>query len=210
MEGPWRSYPMWDLVSHDEQAITTWKIAAQANSSSGHIGSGEGDLVVFQPFFVDLDLPVSMTRGDEIEVPVIVYNYLEEPQTVDLTLVPEHGLTLIGNAQSEVILGPGEVKRTTYVVRGEAVGDINIEITAHAGDESDAVRRKVRVRPDGDAEVTTAGGRLGAAPKTMTLDLPIGVPGSNEMLVKIYPGLATQAVEGIDAMLKMPGGCFEQ
>ena len=72
-------------------SITTWKIAAQANSAQGHIGSGEGELVVFQPFFVDLDLPVSMTRGDEVHVPVIVYNYLDEAQSVALTLQPVDG-----------------------------------------------------------------------------------------------------------------------
>ena len=44
-------------------------VAAHDNSDVGCTsgdGSGEGDLVVFQPFFVDLDLPVSMTRGDEV------------------------------------------------------------------------------------------------------------------------------------------------
>jgi hypothetical protein len=191
-------------------SITTWKIAAQANSASGHIGSGEGDLVVFQPFFADLDLPVSMTRGDEVHVPVIVYNYLEDTQTVSLTLEPVEGMTLIGSAEQVVDLGPGEVKRATYILRADRVGDISIEVTAIAGDEADAVRRTVSVKPDGDADIQTAGGRIGATPANVSMVLPEGVEGANELLVKLYPGLATSAVEGMDSMLKMPGGCFEQ
>ena len=191
-------------------SITTWKIAAQANSATGHIGSGEGDLVVFQPFFVDLDLPVSMTRGDEVHVPVIVYNYLEDAQRVALTLQPVEGMTLIGGAELSVELGPREVKRATYILRAERVGTVEIEVQAIAGEEADAVRRSVRIQPDGDAEIQTVGGRLGAAPANVSMNLPEGVEGANELLVKLYPGLATSAVEGIDSMLKMPSGCFEQ
>ena len=191
-------------------SITTWKIAAQANSATGHIGSGEGDLIVFQPFFVDLDLPVSMTRGDEVHVPVIVYNYLEDAQRVALTLQPVEGMTLIGGAELSVELGPREVKRATYILRAERVGTVEIEVQAIAGEEADAVRRSVRIQPDGDAEIQTVGGRLGAAPANVSMNLAEGVEGANELLVKLYPGLATSAVEGIDSMLKMPSGCFEQ
>jgi hypothetical protein len=191
-------------------SITTWKIAAQANSAAGHIGSGEGELVVFQPFFVDLDLPLSLTRGDEVQVPVIVYNYLEQPQTVALTMMPAEGITLIGGAEQSVSLAAGEVKRAVYTLRAEAVGEVSIEILAVAGEESDAVRRSLRVTPDGEPEIQTSGGRLGAAPASVDMNLPEGVEGANELLVKIYPGLASSAVEGIESMLKMPGGCFEQ
>jgi hypothetical protein len=205
-----------DDNGHAEQAlrvadsITTWKIAAQANSAAGHIGSGEGELVVFQPFFVDLDLPLSLTRGDEVHVPVIVYNYLEEPQTVALTLLPTEGITLVGGAEQSVSLAAGEVKRAVYILRAERVGAVNIEVLAVAGAESDAVRRTLRVTPDGEPEIQTTGGRLGAASANVDMELPEGVEGANELLVKIYPGLASSAVEGIESMLKMPGGCFEQ
>ena len=40
---------------------------------------------MFQPFFVDFNLPVAVTRGDEVAVPVVVYNYLNSAQTVELT-----------------------------------------------------------------------------------------------------------------------------
>ena len=59
------------------------KYAARGSTRQG---ASQADLRVFQPFFVDLDLPVAMIRGDEVAVPVVVYNYLDTPQTVQLRL----------------------------------------------------------------------------------------------------------------------------
>ena len=72
-------------------SITTWRLSASAVSGAGQLGAGEFPLRVFQPFFVDLNLPVALTRNDEVGVPVVVYNYLDKPQTVDLELKPATG-----------------------------------------------------------------------------------------------------------------------
>jgi len=46
-------------------------------------------LRVFQDFFVDLDMPLTLTKNDEVSIPATVYNYLKEDQTVTLDLQPE-------------------------------------------------------------------------------------------------------------------------
>ena len=69
-------------------SITTWRLSTSAVSAAGQLGAAEFPLRVFQPFFVDLNLPVSLTRNDEVGVPVVVYNYLDKPQTVELELKP--------------------------------------------------------------------------------------------------------------------------
>ena len=40
-------------------------------------------IIVMYQFFVDLALPATLTLDDEITVPVVVYNYLDEEQTVE-------------------------------------------------------------------------------------------------------------------------------
>ncbi|MBN2619793.1 type II secretion system protein GspG, partial [candidate division WOR-3 bacterium] len=47
-------------------AITTWRVTSFANSTNGELGSDLSQLRVFQDFFVDIDLPVALTEGDEI------------------------------------------------------------------------------------------------------------------------------------------------
>src|SRR5205085_3113685 len=36
------------------------------------------------------------------------------------------------------------------------------------------------------------------------------IPGANSLWVKLYPGAFSQVVEGLDGLLRMPNGCFEQ
>jgi hypothetical protein len=42
----------------------------------------------FQEFFVDIDLPATLTRGDEVNFPVAVYSYLDTAQTVRAPKIP--------------------------------------------------------------------------------------------------------------------------
>ena len=39
-------------------------------------------LKVFQPFFVSMDLPYSVIRGEQVAIKVLVFNYLDEEMEV--------------------------------------------------------------------------------------------------------------------------------
>lgn len=43
-------------------------------------------LQVLQPFFISLDVPFSVKRGEIISIPVAVFNYLDSSQQVEITL----------------------------------------------------------------------------------------------------------------------------
>src|ERR1035441_1294145 len=45
-------------------SITTWRMAMIASTQHGALGTSTSSLKVFQDFFVDLDLPVTLTQGD--------------------------------------------------------------------------------------------------------------------------------------------------
>jgi len=70
-------------------SITTWRMAMMASTIHGALGSGTAALQVFQDFFVDLDLPVTLTQGDRVEIPVAVYNYAGTKGSVRLQLQPD-------------------------------------------------------------------------------------------------------------------------
>src|SRR5262249_42590744 len=45
-------------------SISTWRLSASGVMPDGRMGSAQIPIRVFQPFFVDFNLPVSLTRGD--------------------------------------------------------------------------------------------------------------------------------------------------
>ena len=65
-------------------SITTWRMAMLASTQHGALGTGTSSLKVFQDFFVDLDLPVTLTQGDRVSIPVAIYNYSGEPGEVSV------------------------------------------------------------------------------------------------------------------------------
>ena len=78
----------------------------------GALGSATSSIKVFQDFFVDLDLPVTLTQGDRVSLPVAVYNYLPEAQTVRLTLEKSDRYEMLDDGSREMKLNRNEVAGT--------------------------------------------------------------------------------------------------
>jgi uncharacterized protein YfaS (alpha-2-macroglobulin family) len=192
-------------------SITTWRLTATASDSAGRLGGGTSGVVVFQDFFVDLDLPESLTRGDEMTVPVAVYNYADGEQTVNLEIDTGAAFELVGETgPMSLTLAKGEVRGTSFRVRATAVGRHGLTVTARGTVLSDAVKRDVRVVPDGTEVLLTDSGVLDGS-KSLKVDYPgHAIPGANSLFVKVYPGSFSQVVDGLDAIFQMPSGCFEQ
>ncbi len=192
-------------------SITTWRLSASAVAADGRLGGLQSSIRVFQPFFVDINLPVALTRGDEIAIPVVVYNYLDRPQSVDLTLDKAgNGFELLDVPSKHIDLVPGDVKALSYRMRFGKVGRQQIQITARGNGVADAIRREIEVVSDGRRIERVVNGSL-SQPAQLDLSLPAeAIEGSARLIVKIHPSTFSQVVEGLDGIFQMPYGCFEQ
>ena len=191
-------------------SITTWRLTASANSAHGLLGSTSHPIRVFQDFFIDLDLPVFLTQNDEVSIPVAIYNYLAHPQKISLELERADSMTVIGKTTHEASLDAGEVGVHHFRIRAEKPGALPITVTARGDAMSDAIKRTVRVAPDGKEFNASFSGSL-TEKLVETITIPVGaVDGASKIFVKIYPGVLSQVVDGLDGLLRMPFGCFEQ
>ena len=189
-------------------SITTWRLSASASSKNGALGGVTAPLRVFQDFFVDLDLPVALTQNDEVAFPVAVYNYLKTPQTVKLELKQGAWFELIDDKglSRSLDLKPNEVTSIKYRIRAKKIGNHPLTVTATGSKMSDAVKRGVEVVPDGTKIEVVASDRLaGNVNKTITIPAD-SVADASKILVKIYPGVFSQVLEGTEGMLRLPGG----
>ena len=196
-------------------SITTWRMSTVASDAQGRLGGRADGITVFQDFFVDIDFPVFLTRNDEVEFPVAVYNYLESEQIVELRLEAGDWYVPGGSTTASLKLGPGEVKGLRFPVRVTQVGwhSLTVHAKGSAG-LGDAVQRTVEVRPDGMEVIDNWSSRFkveGEGPSAdrfaQKFDFPDDtIPGSSHAVVRILPGLTTHVVQGMDSMLKLPGG----
>ena len=191
-------------------SITTWRMAGGAVTAEGRLGSLQQGITVFQDFFIDIDFPEALTQNDEVCVPVAVFNYLDEPQTVRLEAEAGDWCELLDGAARELRIGARGVTNIHYRVRAKTPGRHALTVKALGSSLSDAVRRTVRVMPDGEEFVQTVNGRLDEN-KIQEIGIPPeAIAGGSDLFVKIYPGAFSQVIEGMDSIFRMPHGCFEQ
>jgi uncharacterized protein YfaS (alpha-2-macroglobulin family) len=192
-------------------SITTWRLTALASSQDGRLGAATAGIRVFQDFFIDLDLPVALTQNDEISVPVAVFNYLPEAQSVQLELQQEDWFELLDEPSKEISIEANDISVVYFRIRAVDFGSHALQVTGSGSKMSDAIRKDVTVYPDGKEITFTISDRLAASGVTQKVSIPEeAVPGTQKLAVKIYPGIVSQIVEGLDSMLRMPSGCFEQ
>jgi len=195
-------------------SITTWRMAMVASTMHGALASGTSSLKVFQDFFVDLDLPVTLTQGDRVSIPVAVYNYSAARGDVRLELKKEDWFALADdNADKTVAVDAGQVGASQFTVEARRIGKFKLTLAAHmsgGNNPADIVVREIEVVPNGREQNVVFNGRLEAAATHDVSFPPAAIADASKIFVRLYPGPLSQVVEGMDSILRMPFGCFEQ
>ena len=194
-------------------SITTWRMAILASTQAGALGTGSSELKVFQDFFVDLDLPVTLTQGDIVSIPVAVYNYASQGGDVDLKLEPEHWFALESADQQTVSVGAGRVGAAHFTIAAKKIGRFKLTLNGRMHGESereDTVVREIEVVPNGEAKEIVFSSRLDSEVRETVRFPESSIPDASKIFVRFYPGPLSQVIEGMDSILQMPFGCFEQ
>ncbi len=191
--------------------LTTWKLSLIGSTADGQIGTAEQDIRAFQPFFAELDPPKVLTEGDEISLPIVLRNYLDKSQTVDLQFKPENWFTMLSPARKKSEVKPNDSSKEIFTFRAaSSIKNGKQRVTAIGSSTSDAIEKSVNVHPDGEELAQTAAGVFSES-GTLEINLPNdAIKGSTTAEVKIYPNLLTHVTEGIEGILHRPYGCGEQ
>ena len=195
-------------------SITTWRLTALASSQDGRLGFTTRGVRVFQDFFVDIDLPVALTQGDEVSIPVGVFNYLPEAQEVRLVVEPEPWFELLGEGtpsaagggEQTLTIASNDVEVVYFPVRVLKFGRQGFQVTAWGEKMSDAIRREVNVVPDGKEIWLTESDWLRESREVEIQIPPQAIPETPYVEVKVYPGVLAQVVEGLEKILQLPYG----
>jgi uncharacterized protein YfaS (alpha-2-macroglobulin family) len=205
-------------------SITTWRMALTASTMRGALGSGASSLKVFQDFFTDLDLPVTLTQGDRVSIPVAVYNYSGAGGEVALELKPADWYGLAGDAAAKSLrVEAGKVGGASFSIEAKRIGKFKLTLSAKMGrplpdgrgsvsgvGRADIVVREIEVVPNGRELTEAFNGRLEAAVQHSVVFPAGAIADTSKVFVRLYPGPLSQVIEGMDAILRMPFGCFEQ
>ena len=193
-------------------SITTWMLRGVALSKEHGLGIAEAELRVFQPFFVQVDLPFSAVRGEEFPVKIALYNYLDSPQDFFVELEQSDDFDLLDDRTKSVSVAANDVSGLEFKIRLTELGNVSIKVVARSRDSADAIIKDLLVEPEGVPHEQVDNMVLSPEDShTLPNAVPPGaIPGSARTQVALTGSYLSQTIEGLEGLLRMPFGCGEQ
>ncbi|CAJ0958457.1 unnamed protein product [Ranitomeya imitator] len=217
------------------ESITTWEfLAISISPKSGICVAKPYEMLVKKSFFIDLRLPYSVVRNEQVEIRAVLYSYVSEEIQVRVDLMHNPKMcsssTAKANFRQMVTLGPMASLVLPLVIVPLEIGDIRIEVKASVKDFylTDGVVKNLKVVPEGMRiqkyiqSVILEPLRSGAVPGIQELVIDTVPP--NDIVpntepatyVSVKGGLLGETLENsIDGanlkhLIIVPSGCGEQ
>uniref|UniRef100_S4RX82 CD109 molecule n=1 Tax=Petromyzon marinus TaxID=7757 RepID=S4RX82_PETMA len=208
-------------------SITSW--VASAFSVSSSLGLGVADtaqqLLAFQPFFVSLNLPYSVVRGEQFVVQALVFNYLDTDLQVRVTLDPSDAYVVlvdtneVGAIPNEqlVTVRSQDAATVSFPVSPALLGLVPITVRARAATAADAMTQQLLVKAEGVERsfsktlLLQRSGGDAVTQGSLVFPFPSGVvEGSQRATLTIIGDIMGPSISGLERLVQMPYGCGEQ
>ncbi|XP_036789756.1 complement C3-like [Oncorhynchus mykiss] len=139
-----------------KDSITFWEIRAISLSKiHGICVADPFEMIVLKEFFIDLKLPYSAVRNEQLEVKAILHNNSEDPITVCVELMENDEVcssaSKKGKYRQEVNMDAMSTRVVPYVIIPMKLGMYSIEVKASVKNygSNDGVKRDLRVVAEG-------------------------------------------------------------
>jgi len=209
-----------ELIARDGQAnldfmladnITTWNIQVVGNTMDGIVGHTQSSIRVFQPFFVDFELPRNSIRHDRISIPVTVFNYTEYDQDVILTIAEMDWFTLHTDPVQTLFIASNQSQMVYIPITITDFGNFVFRAYADTHGYADAAERGIRVNPEGfGIHRVVSAGRIENSTWRHLLFIDEHIADTRSATITFHPSAMSQVIEGMENIFRMPFGCFEQ
>uniref|UniRef100_A0A8C3W7F6 CD109 molecule n=1 Tax=Catagonus wagneri TaxID=51154 RepID=A0A8C3W7F6_9CETA len=221
-----RIYQEFEVTVPD--SITSWVATAFVISEDLGFGLTPApvELRAFQPFFIFLNLPYSVIRGEEFALEVTIFNYLKDATKVKIIveksdkfdiLMASNEINATGHQQT-VLVPSADGATVLFPVRPTRLGEVPITVTATSPAASDALTQRILVKAEGIEKsysqsilLDLTDRKLQTTQKTLSFSFPPNtVSGSERVQVTAIGDILGSSISGLASLIRMPYGCGEQ
>ena len=196
-------------------AVTSFRVFTEG-VGDGLLGRDEKVFKSSLPFSMSIKLPLEVSAGDKLKLPLTLTNETNKPLQVKVAANFGELLKVAGQAKENEArsfsLPPNKGESIFYEleVTGKR-GKSKVLVVASAGQLTDEFKREVTVVPVGFPQEVSFSGEVSAkAPARHEVDMGEAVAGSVMASIRLYPSPVASMISGLDGMLRQPSGCFEQ
>ncbi|KAF4099898.1 CD109 antigen [Onychostoma macrolepis] len=207
-------------------SLTSWVAFAIVVSENLGLGiSAPAELTVFQDFFVSLNLPAYLIRGELLLLEVNLFNYMDVDLEVMVVVAeswmfefvsPDNGGFSLDNVRKASVLSQN-ITTLLFPIRATVLGEIPISVKATSVYSSDWVYKTVLVKPEGLEQSYSQTLFLefqlkqNTLTRTMSFNFPANVvPDSQRASVSAVGDILGPSIGNLDSLIEMPYGCGEQ
>ena len=200
-------------VSFDlNDSVTSFRVLSDAFSQNGALGSDSRTIESVKPFYVEPKLPLEVTMGDRILLPIGVVNGTDTAlQNAILKIAAAKGIDVSALSPFE-LAADQRLRRIVELSIGDIAGNTDFVLEASAGSYMDRVTRKLRIVSRGFPVEVAQGGMLKPdGTIELTIKIPKSrIPGSVSSAIAVYPTPLASLTDALERLIREPCGCFEQ
>jgi uncharacterized protein YfaS (alpha-2-macroglobulin family) len=193
--------------------LTTWKARVWHLGKGTTVGEGSTEIITSKELLVRLQAPRFLVERDEAVFSAVVHNDHDAPKTVKVSFELEGGIEAIDGAAQSVEIAARSEARIDWRVKALKQGEATVRMKADAGDDGDAVERKLPVLVHGmsrqDAWSVVVDPEKDSA--RILMEVPEQRrPDQSKLTVRFSPTIAGAVVDAIPYLASYPHGCTEQ
>ena len=215
--------------------ITTWIAETVCTDIvNGAQVSEKANLLVIQDFFVDINIPYSIKRGEQFPLNVSIFNFIDQKLPMKITLKASEQYKA-GQSEENVCLQPQDNIIISFDVKAKELHEVNITVEAMIDSAKnpgcndnlgtvdgykDTIQKSIEVKPEGfpvekvDSEFIC---RKEEDEETI-LDLnALTLPGEVQLVddserawITVNGEIMAPALSNLERLLQLPTGCGEQ
>jgi hypothetical protein len=194
---------------YNSDDITQFRVTVEGFGNEGNVGRTEYKYFIQLPVALTAKIPVELLTEDNVSFPVTLSNNTDENISGQLLFSLPSNIKLVKTSTISVQLAANEAK--TFLVDavvGNEPAEGVLNLAFDAGNVRDEMSVKVNTRPRGfPVRIAHSGDKLNESVKFNIKD---PITGSLKAKINVYPNTLNQVLGGMESMLRMPGGCFEQ
>ena len=194
------------------EPVEAWELWAVASTTDGEIGAGQARLEVPASIVFKPDLPPLLTVGDELDLPIAVYNVGPISQTVQVTaaLSSWFRVRTRGLRAQEITVPANDVGTLYLPIQVQEWGDHVLELVARGAELSDTLAFPVAVSPDGDLISRVYSWWVEDQTRTRFRVPWSAIQGTDRVTVKLYPDRSSVLAEGLEGAMRFSGGSLQE
>ena len=190
------------ITLYTSDAVTSFRVFAEG-VGGGLAGRHEQVFKSNLPFSMNVKLPLEVSAGDVMELPLTLTN--EQGAPLPMSLAASFGdlLTLSRPVSLPGPALPANARQALFyeVEVSGMQGQSEVKFSANAGGLTDEFVRSVRVQPLGFPQTISRSGTLTKALRE-TVDLAGATQGTIEASLKLYPSPVSTLVSGLEGLLR--------